>query len=186
MAALEAEHGGGPESDVELIVIGDGDHLPELRRLAHALGLADRVSFAGQRVPVHALPAMLRTADIGVVPGRSGVYNALAIPTKLLEYVACGVPVIAADHAALRDYFEDDAVGFFPPEDHVALARLLGVLCADTDRRRQMSRRAMRFFDQHSWPRHARLYVDLVAGLAGSRKAPRRSTSTSSPVELDG
>lgn len=77
------------ETDARLIVMGEGPERASLEQIAIDLGLSDRISLAGFQ---HNPYALLARADLYVLSSR---YEGM--PVSLLEAMACGVPVIAAD-----------------------------------------------------------------------------------------
>lgn len=48
------------------------------------------------------LPRVVRTFDVGIVPYRMNEFNQASYPLKVLEYLACGVPVVATPLPALK------------------------------------------------------------------------------------
>ncbi len=68
---------------------GDQEMLPTLQRLAATEGVLDRIRFLCDRTDI---PALLGNADIFVLPSR---YEGFGL--VLLEAMAAGVPVVAAD-----------------------------------------------------------------------------------------
>jgi glycosyltransferase involved in cell wall biosynthesis len=96
------------------------------------LGLGQIVEFVdpGPRVP-ELLPAL----DIFVLPSHPGE----GMPTVILEAMACGLPVVATDVAAVREEVVPGSTGLLvPPGDATALARALGALVRDESRRREL------------------------------------------------
>jgi glycosyltransferase involved in cell wall biosynthesis len=94
--------------------------------------LEDRIRFldAGPRVP-ELLPAM----DILVMPSR----GAEGMPTAILEAMACGLPVVATDIAAVREEVEDGVSGLVvPPGDAGALQSAIETLANDSALRARM------------------------------------------------
>ncbi|MFO1054802.1 MAG: glycosyltransferase family 4 protein [Planctomycetota bacterium] len=89
-----------------LAVIGYGDHLAVLQRIAKECGVADRVHFLG-RIPSEELLAYTVQADLGVVPYLPVDLNHLyCSPNKFFEFTLSGVPVLAHDlpfFRAMRD-----------------------------------------------------------------------------------
>ena len=95
-------------------------------------GTADRVTLHG-RVHMDELPRLLAGADIGLVPSLPEPYLAYSLSTKLLEYAAMGVPIVASSLATFRHHFTDDAIRFVPGGDPDALARAVEALVDDPD-----------------------------------------------------
>ena len=83
---------------------GDGPYRPQIEAAIARTGTADRVHLNG-RVPMDDLPALLAGADIGLVPSLPEPYLQYSLSTKLLEYAAMGLPIIASDLATFRAHF---------------------------------------------------------------------------------
>jgi glycosyltransferase involved in cell wall biosynthesis len=47
-------------------------------------------------VPYAELPGYLQAGDVGIVPYRSGAFNAASCPLKVYEYLAAGLPVVTS------------------------------------------------------------------------------------------
>ncbi len=155
-------------------LVGAGETRDELVALVGELGLDGRVSVSDTMRPAEALPAIIAAADVGVVPNRSNTFTDGILPTKLLEYVAMGLPVVASRTPGVAAYFGDDAVEFFPPGDHRALADALRRLHADPARRAELRRGGAAFNEGYDWPRHGAQYVQLVEGLARTTEGAAR------------
>jgi len=81
---------------LNLRVVGGGRLIGELERLAENLGLESQVEFLGYR-PREELAKLLGEASIAVV-GRPAISNRWILDTMrltTLEYLACGLPIIA-------------------------------------------------------------------------------------------
>jgi glycosyltransferase involved in cell wall biosynthesis len=155
-----------PEIHVDLL--GDGDAREELIALTAALGLDGKVSFSEGMLAVTALSQAICDADVGVVPNRDDVFTDGLLPTKLLEYVAIGTPVVAARTSGIRAEFDDASVAFFTPGDIGSLADCLRSLHRDRARLNQLSEAAAGFSAGHRWTTEADAYCALV------REAGRR------------
>lgn len=87
--------------DIAYLICGSGDDRERLEEKAAALGVADRVVFAGY-VPEEEKADHYRLADAFVMPGTGEGFGIV-----YLEALACGVPVVAssadASHEAVRD-----------------------------------------------------------------------------------
>ena len=130
-----------PELDWRLTLAGSGEFEPayerELRALAQAKGLAERVEFLG-RQPNEKIGALLAEHDLFVLPSS---YEGFGI--VYLEAQLAGLPVIATTAGAAGEILVDGETGYLLPADNVpALRACLAELLADRSRLRQMAARA--------------------------------------------
>lgn len=93
------------DPDLAYLIAGDGDDRPRLEAKARALGLADRVTFAGY-VDESEKVDHYRLADAFVMPGRGEGFGVV-----YLEAMACGVPVVASSLDASREAVLDGELG---------------------------------------------------------------------------
>jgi glycosyltransferase involved in cell wall biosynthesis len=126
-----------PEAPVHLHLLGGGSRAQALESLADSLGIGTRVTFHG-RVDEAAMVAVIRACKVSV-----SVPSSDATSVSVLESMACGVPVVASDLPANREWVEPEGGDLVPVGDAVALASALEALYRD-DRRAQAIGRAMR------------------------------------------
>ncbi len=111
-----------------LVVVGSGPEEGALRGLAGRLGVAERVCWAGHRADV---PDLLAACDLFVLSSRNeGMANVM------LEAMAAGTPVVAADVSGVREALgaraDDPPAGWIvPPEDPAALGAALAEALAE-------------------------------------------------------
>ena len=91
--------------DISYLVVGDGKDRQRLTDKAKALGLADRVIFAGH-VPEGEKADHYRIADCFVMPSRGEGFGFV-----FLEAMACGVPVIGSALDGSREALRDGLLG---------------------------------------------------------------------------
>lgn len=119
---------------LRVLVLGEGAKSDELHRLAQALGIADRVTFAGFRDD---MARCVQAFDIGVQPSIDCDTSSFS----LKEQMAVEVPVIASDYGGLVEIVTDGVEGFIVPTATVEpLARAVATLVKDPDLRRRMGR----------------------------------------------
>jgi glycosyltransferase involved in cell wall biosynthesis len=153
-----------PELRVRLL--GDGDTREDLVGMIGDLDAADRVTLSEGMVGVDDLPDAIARADVGIVPNRSNVFTDGILPTKLLEYVAMGVPVIAARTPTVESYFDDRQVEYFAPGDADDLAKHIRILHADPERRKTLVHNADEFNRSFPWHVISANYAEVVGRLA--------------------
>jgi len=157
-------------ANIQLTVHGSGEFLEDSVLFASELNLTDIVHFSTNFLPTSDLPKLIRGAHVGIVPNQSNVFTDGILPTKLMEYVALGVPVIAARTPAIQAYFDDTMVQFFEPGNVDDLANCIVSLGHDRKRLNRLAHNADRFNEQYSWDKVAAEYVALVDRLNGRRK----------------
>jgi glycosyltransferase involved in cell wall biosynthesis len=135
---------------VRVVVAGQGDHAPELRRLRAELGLEEVVEMPGF-VSDEEKRRLFRQAWVHVLTSPKegwGITN--------VEAAACGTPTVASDSPGLRDSVADGETGYLVPHgDVAALAERIGRLFADDALRERLGRQARGFAERHSWDRAA-------------------------------
>jgi glycosyltransferase involved in cell wall biosynthesis len=155
---------------LRLDVYGDGPYRPQIEAAVARLGVSDLVTLHG-RVPMDALPALIAGCDIGLVPSLPEPYLDLSLSTKLLEYVAMGLPVIASDLATFRAHFDDEAITYVPGGDPDALADAIAAFAADPGRASRRAAAARRQAAPYAWSSQRQVYLDLVARMIGREGA---------------
>jgi len=121
---LDAMAGLGAETEARLVVWGDGPDLGPLQGHALALGIEQRVTFAG--ATPNPLGAM-SDADVFVLPSL-----AEAFPYVVLEAMSLGLPVIASDVGGVREALDDGRAGaLVAPGDPDALSAALARMLSD-------------------------------------------------------
>jgi len=104
-------------------LIGSGDLEPALRALIRERGLDHAVRLRGA-VPIEQVAAEMRTASVVVLPcvvAADG--NVDALPTVLLEAMACGLPVVSTALSGIPEIVAEGETGYLvPPGDPTALA----------------------------------------------------------------
>lgn len=154
--------------DLRLLVVGDGPALPDLRRQADALGVADRVVFTGP-VGQEDVPPHVAAMDVAVQPN----VTEYASPIKLFEYLAMGKAVVAPRKPNIEEVVADgqDAL-LFETGDVDDLARCLALLHDDPALRRRLAAEAVRLVQERDffWEGNARKVLEAV-GLEGGRGA---------------
>ena len=168
------------QSQTRFLLIGDGLKMPEVRRQLQNAG-SEFTTLAGL-VPQEEAPRYLAAADILVsphVPNADGS-RFFGSPTKLFEYMACGLPILASRLDQLADVLSpavsaDDALDHDPPawDPHVAmlakpgdtdaLKRGIRTLVERPQWRIHLGARAReRVLARYTWDRHVRALLDAV------------------------
>lgn len=114
LASLSASH---PRA--RLVIAGEGPLLEPTRRLAHELGLGDRVEFAGF-LDTARLAALYAESHAFVHPSRlTADHNQEGVPNSMLEAMATGLPVVATLHGGIPEAVRQNQAGLLVAENDV-------------------------------------------------------------------
>jgi L-malate glycosyltransferase len=96
-------------SELALLLIGDGKELNDLKKQAATLHVTDRCLFMGFRREVKPYYKLL---DAYAMTSRSEAFG-----LSMVEAAALGVPVVCSDIPTFRELFDDTEISFFKPEN---------------------------------------------------------------------
>lgn len=142
-------------SDLDVLIIGEGEQRGDLERMAIECGVADRVRFVGQ-VPRDQVWKWYAALDVFVLPRHDKTVTRRVTPIKALQAQAYGVPVVASDLPAIRE-ITGDIETYFPAGDVNALANaIMKTIARDDDpaKRRQWA-------ELHEWEMIVRKYEKI-------------------------
>jgi glycosyltransferase involved in cell wall biosynthesis len=149
---------------VDFHIYGDGPARESLEKLVHELGLEGRV-FIFKPLPLREIAKAFEHADLGIVPKRKDNFGNEAFSTKILEFMAMGIPVIVADTQIDRYYFDDSVVRFFRGGEDEDLSINMLDLIRNGDERRRLAANATVFVEKIDWTAKRHEYLELVDGL---------------------
>lgn len=151
--------------DAAFLLVGQGPLKPDLQQLAAQLGIAGRVFFSSPGAPV---PDYLCRMSVACLTSESE-----SLPNAILEYMAAGLPVVAADVGGVSELVRDGVTGYLVrARTGEALAEPVIRLLRDDALRASMGRqglgRAVEEFDSvAAVERLQRFYLDAVAAAHG-------------------
>lgn len=113
-------------TNVKLVIAGDGPLHEELNTLSKELSVSDNVKFLGKRNDIDSL---LSISDIFVLPSLGEGF-----PFVVLEAMAAGLPVVATNIGGIPEIINDGQEGYLvKPADSGAIAESLKKLLLDTE-----------------------------------------------------
>jgi glycosyltransferase involved in cell wall biosynthesis len=106
------------DEKIKLLIVGDGDALPDLQRIKQKYGLQDRMILAG-RQPYERLPEFLAAANICLLPSYDNDIMHDIVPIKLYEYLAMNNPVISTKlPGVMKEFGQNNGIIYIDrPED---------------------------------------------------------------------
>jgi glycosyltransferase involved in cell wall biosynthesis len=123
--------------DVLFVMIGKGETWNELQQLSRELKVDDVMQFVG-RISDDLLLDYLSVSDVCMAPDPPDRMNHLSTMTKIMEYMACGNPIVSFDLLESRRSAGDAAV-YVEGDDAVGFAVAMSELLNDPARRQKMA-----------------------------------------------
>ncbi|MBB5632216.1 glycosyltransferase involved in cell wall biosynthesis [Cryobacterium mesophilum] len=151
-----------PSLEAKLEIVGGGDLMNHLKKLASDLGVADRTTFTGY-VSEEELKAAYTNATVFAIPS---IAELQSIAT--MEAMSSGLPVVAANAMALPHLVHSGENGYlFEPENVDDLAqKLTTVLTASDDELTRMKRNSLKLIAPHDIQRTLTTFERLYRGEA--------------------
>jgi len=172
--------GAKPVAGLELRIVGDHDPAScrRLRDLARKHGVSDRVVLTGQ-ISDRALSRAYREASALLFPS---LYEGFGLP--VLEALACGLPIVAADRPELRECASEFA-SYCDPLDPADIADQLREILRDPAKARSRARAGIEHARGYTWERTADAYATLLDRVTAPRQGalarPRPKVAWVSP-----
>lgn len=166
------EHPSWPE-ELKLVIVGDGVE----REKVEAAAASVRVRYLGFQ-PYRVIPNLLARSVAALSPqvGRRGATG--LFPLKVLEALACGVPVVVTDFPGMADLVRRGGCGVVVPEgDPGSLAEAVARLFASAEEAGRMGARGRELVArEHSWQKRAEETYRVLSEVLGSAtREPRDS-----------
>jgi len=160
-------------ADVRLLLVGPFDsaaYESEIRELILEYGLKDTVELVGL-VPYADVPKWIARAAVGVIALRATSQYRKGIPSKLFEYMACGIPVVAGDLPATRRFMESASCGFLvEPSNPQQYADAIIYLLGHPEEAKRMGENGRRAVEEtYNWEKEENKLLDLYAELLALR-----------------
>jgi glycosyltransferase involved in cell wall biosynthesis len=133
---------------ITFLLVGEGVEKPGLVRLAAELGLTNTRFCPGQ--PAERIPEVLAVFDVALVPLKRLDLFKGAVPSKMFEAMAAGVPLILSVEGEARSLLEAAQAGIYvEPENPQGLAEGILHLYRDPGYRKQLGRNGRKYVVEH-------------------------------------
>ncbi len=145
--------------NLQVLIVGDGSIVPDLKVLRDELGLSQSVHFTG-RVPHREVFNFIEAMDVTVSP-QSHWYGS---PVKIFEYGAMEKPIVAPKNGPVSEVMEDGTDGLLIDSDVDELYESLRTLAEQESLREKIARNFHRkVMENHTWEQNARKVLSNIA-----------------------
>ena len=165
-----------------LDIMGRGEHVPVLKRLADDLGVGDRVRFSDP-CPSENIVDFVLHGDAGIIPYRLDGFAELVLPTKAYEQAWMQRPIIASDTVAIHSMFRPGSTLLCDPESPESFADAIVNLYEHQDLQHTLVERAFEDYAPYRWEQVSAEYQAYLASLARGRV--RQPSQTTNPQRAE-
>ncbi len=158
------------EGGARLVIAGDGNDLPRLKKLSRTLSLEGKVTFRGY-VSEEEKRQLFRSSWVLAVPSSIEGWGMAS-----LEAQACGIPAVVADSPGLRETVLDGESGLIAGGDFPgSLAEKILAVLGDRAFRERLGEGALRFSHRFSWDRATEEILACCTGFASQKEESIRN-----------
>lgn len=157
-----------PNSKFHIFGFYEDEYKAKLKILISKLKLENLV-FLNGRESLQNLYNFIKKSDIGIVPYRNDEFMQLALSTKMFEYVASGLPVVAARLKPAEFILNDQCIFYSSPDKPEEFASSIEKLCLNPELRKSMVENAYAAHNKISGDIMSKLYVDIVNDLINQK-----------------
>lgn len=138
--------------DAVLLIVGDGDVLPELKKNVNHYDLQKKVLFFGKR-PYVEMMSVTSHADVGLTLDKPTNLNyRFSLPNKVFDYIHAQTPIICTDLPEVSKVVKGHNVGIILPELTVeSLVEEIKRLMSDKELHQQLKENCRKAAILESW-----------------------------------
>jgi len=147
-------------ADCLIVLVGGGP--AELAKIKKDYS-GNNLLLVGRR-PYEEVPNYLKSADVLVLPNKSGVKMSeqFTSPLKLFEYMASGVPIVASDLPSLREILSEQNSFLVEPNSPLSLAKGIETVLANNVLAEQFAGQALMEVKKYTWGKRAEKIIDYI------------------------
>jgi glycosyltransferase involved in cell wall biosynthesis len=137
------------------------EYLEKILELAKILNLKNAIQFHGFKT-LGEIASDISKIDLGLVPNRLSVFTEINFPTRIFEYLAMNKPVIVPSTRGIRDYFNDDEMLFFKPNNADDLAAKIEWAYSNPEALQRLMEKGRRVYEKNCWDLEQEKFLGMV------------------------
>ena len=136
--------------NTKLLIVGGGPSYDKLQKLVIKKKLESKVILIDFK-PQKEIPKYISLADLCINPFQINYVTNRILPTKILEYFACGKPVLSTPLSGTKELLPDESFGILYSTSK-DFTKILSTLLSDKDRLKQLGKQAYEYVQKsHNW-----------------------------------
>jgi len=151
--------------NIRLRVIGNGEDVKRLINIVNDFNLQDNVYFNEKFVQTKDLVEEINNSNVCIVPIIYDKFTKYMLPTKMIEAILIGKPVIVTRTNTIETYFDDGMVIYFESGNFKELAEKILYLYNNQNIIKKLNDNNKKFIDVYNWENHRKILYELVDSL---------------------
>jgi glycosyltransferase involved in cell wall biosynthesis len=140
------------------------DYLERIMEHVWRTSMDRHVEFHGY-LPLPEIAENIMNIDLGIIPNRLSAFTEINFPTRIFEYLAMNKPVIVPGTLGIRDYFNEDEILYFEPDNPDDLAKKIEWAWTHPDELQQVLERGRKVYERNCWDVQKEKFAGLVGNL---------------------
>lgn len=147
-----------------LIIVGDGDVVPDLKKKVLAEGWEEKVLFFGKR-PYNELMNFTALSDVGIsLDKNSNINYRFSLPNKIFDYIHAGIPLFVSDLTEITKIVEGYNVGVIcPSHNPTFIAAELNKLLNDENKMAELKSNTIKAAKELNWETETNVLKEIFA-----------------------
>lgn len=146
------------------------DYLEKIMAQAEALEVKDAIRFHGYKT-LDEIAHDISQADLGLVPNRLSVFTQINFPTRIFEYLAMNKPVIVPSTRGIHDYFGDNEILYFEPDNAGDLAAKIEWAYRNPAELQRLMENGRQVYEKNRWELEQQKFLEMVGDMVNLRAA---------------
>lgn len=167
--------------DLKLLIVGEGDIKKDLEALVNDESLEKDVIFTGL-VSRDKIPAMISESLIGLAPLKKMECLDYAAPTKVFEYMACGIPFLGCGTGEIERLAKESKAGIVADNTPESIARIILDLINNPEKSEEMGENGINYISKYYDRKKIalKLYKNIISysKTSTNKPIPNKSNST--------
>ena len=153
-------------SDIKFLVVGDGEGRREIENAIYRYGLKEKVKMTGF-INYDDLPSTLNLADVAINTFQVSHVTNGALPWKVVQYLACGLPTVSTPLSGLVAYSKQNTESGIVFRDlDLSFVQTVIELLDDGAMRKKLGAHAREIVKTYNyWPNAISRFEQLLVGL---------------------
>lgn len=134
--------------DLKLLIVGEGDLKEELIKLVKRKNLEKSVIFKSQ-VSRDKVPKMISESLVGLAPLKKIKSLDYAAPTKVFEYMGCGIPFLGCGMGEIERLASESGAGIIADNNPDSIAKIIIDLTDNPEKSREMGKNGINYVSEY-------------------------------------